>query len=192
MQNHLRQHAVAKRAVLEHVGIERVKLPSEVGISRRPKALATRIVHLHRLEQSIENAQETALSVLHRLTHRRCLSSKPSIHPHAVAQNGRAGPSRLVPHARPCQSVPSVAYQASIRRFRSPSQKQVLRRKARDADVYWSTLGIAHGAFFATSPVENAAPEVLQPTYLPWAALIPARRPKVIAIPWETPMMVVG
>ena len=33
-------------------------------------------------------------------------------------------------------------------------------RKARGADVYWSTLGPAHGAGLATSPVENAAHQV--------------------------------
>ena len=41
-----------------------------------------------------------------------------------------------------------------------PTKTRVLMRKARDADVYWSTLGIAHGAGLATSPVENAACEV--------------------------------
>ena len=47
-------------------------------------------------------------------------------------------------------------------RFRT-HKKRVLMRKARDADVYWSTLGIAHGAGLATSPVENAAHQVPQP-----------------------------
>ena len=47
-----------------------------------------------------------------------------------------------------------------------PTQAQVLIRKARRADVYWSTLGPAHGAGLATSPVENAADEVPPHTFL--------------------------
>ena len=49
-----------------------------------------------------------------------------------------------------------------------PTQTRVLMRKARDADVYWSTLGIAHGAGLATSPVENAAHQVPQLTSGRW------------------------
>ena len=79
----------------------------------------------------------------------------------------KAGRRPHTPKQRPAIYLSNTALKsagsASLKNAGSGLQGARCRRARCGPLAYWSTLGIAHGAFFATSPVENTAPEVLHP-----------------------------